>query len=74
MIVVLTFSPLMLVIFLICVFLGDFNINFEASFCILICANYLIVHFTQGILGPKHVHHDSSTSTIDLVFVPDPSL
>ena len=29
---------------------------------------------TQVVVGPTHVHHDSSTSTIDLAFVPDPSL
>jgi len=33
-----------------------------------------IFSLTQVVAGPTHVHHDGSTSTIDLVFVPDPSL
>jgi len=32
---------------------------------------YSLIHV---VAGPSHVHHDGSTSTIDLVIVPDPSL
>ena len=72
---VLTFSLLMLVIFLICVF-REFNINFDNHshplyFNINFVLNYLLFSLTQVVVGPTHVHHDSSISTIDLVFAPD---
>ena len=28
----------------------------------------------QKVTGPTHIHHDGSTSSIDLVFVSEPSL
>ena len=40
--------------------------------CILICI--LLQHLSQSVTGPTHVHHDSSESTIDLVFVSEPLL
>ena len=73
---VLTFSLLMLVISLI---LGDFNIpvNFDNHSHPLysnLCSISSLFSLSQVAVGPTNVPHDCSTSTIDLVFVPDTSL
>jgi len=57
------------------VFLGDFNINLTHPLYSNLCSITSLFSLTQVVgVGPTHVHHDGSTSTIDLVFVPDPSL
>jgi len=60
------------------VFLGDFKVSFNNHSHLLysnFVLNYLIVQdLTQVMVGPRNAHHDGSTYTIDLVFVPDPSL
>ena len=54
-------------------FLGDFNSCSHPLYSNL-CSITLLFSLTQVVVGPTHVHHDGSTSTIDLVFVPDTSL
>ena len=59
------------------VFLGDFNINFDNLLHPLyskLCSTTSSFSLTQVVVGPTLVHHDDSTCTIDLVFVPDTSL
>ncbi len=58
--------------------LGDFNIlNFDNPSHPLysnVCSITSLYCLTQVVVGPTHVHHDGSTSTIDLVFVRNPSM
>jgi len=60
------------------VFLGDFKVHFSNHSHLLysnFVLNYLIVQdLTQVMVGPRNAHHDGSTYTMDLVFVPDLSL
>ena len=59
------------------VFLGDFSINFDNHSHPLysnLCSITSLFSLTHAVVGPTHVHHDGSTSTVDLGFVPDTSL
>ncbi len=58
-------------------FLGDFSTNYDNPSHPLysnLCSITSLYCLTQVVVGPTHVHHDGSTSTIDLVFVSDPSM
>ena len=62
---------------LILFFLGDFNVNYDnpthplyTSLCNLVS----LYSLTNIYIGPTHVYHDGSTSTIDLVFTSSPSI
>ena len=59
------------------VLVGDFNLNFYNSCHPLysnLCTITNLYCLHQAVTGPTHVHHDGSESTIDLVFVSEPSL
>jgi endonuclease/exonuclease/phosphatase family metal-dependent hydrolase len=59
------------------VLLGDFNVNFDNPYHPMFCHLCTITNLyclNQSVAEPTHVHHDGSESTIDLVFVSDPSL
>jgi len=48
---------------------------FSPSMLVILYSLYSsIISLYALVGGPTHVHHGGSTSTIDLVFVPDPSL
>ena len=56
---------------------GDFNINFDNPCHPMysnLCTITTLYCLSQSVTGPTHVHHDGSKSTIDLVFVSEPSL
>ena len=58
------------------VLLGDFNINYDNPSHPMfsnLCTISSLYCLTQVVTGPTHVHHDDSKSTIDLVFVSEPS-
>jgi len=55
--------------------LGDFSVHFDNHSHPLysnLSSISSLFSLTQVVVGPTQVHHDGSTSTIDLVFVPDP--
>ena len=59
------------------ILLGDFNVNhfnmshpMHSNLCILSSLYCL----KQTVTGPTHEHHDGNTSTIDLVFMSEPSM
>ena len=59
------------------ILLGDFNVNYfnmshpmHSNLCILSSLYCL----KQTVTGPTHEHHDGNTSTIDLVFMSEPSM
>ena len=59
------------------ILLGDFNVDFCNPFTPLFSRLKSLCHFfalTQIVKEPTHVHHDGSTSLIDLVFVSNPVL
>ena len=59
------------------IFLGDFNVNFDNPCHPMysnLCTITTLYCLHQTVTGPTHVHHDGSESTIDLVFVSEPSL
>ena len=41
--------------------------------CIIIYVHFPLYCLTQVVTGPTHEHHDGTTSTIDLVFMSEPS-
>ena len=54
-----------------------FNFNFDNPCHPMysnLCTITTLYCLSQSVTGPTHVHHDSSESTIDLVFVSEPSL
>ena len=59
------------------ILLGDFNVSFDNPYRPIIsnlCTITNLYCLNQSVAGPTHVHHDGTESTIDLVFVSEPSL
>ena len=57
-------------------YFSDFNINYDNPSHPMfsnLCTISSLYCLTQVVTGPTHVHHDDSKSTIDLVFVSEPS-
>ena len=58
------------------ILLGDFNVNFANTSHPLysnLCTLSSLYCLTQVVTGPTHEHHEGTTSTIDLVFMSEPS-
>ena len=54
------------------VLLGDFNVNFDDVSHPLysdLCDLSTMLNMSQVVVGPTHIHHHGSCSTIDLVFI-----
>lgn len=59
------------------VLLGDFSVNYDNPSHPMfsnLCTISNLYCLNQVVSGPTHEHHDGSRSTIDLVFVSEPSL
>ena len=67
----------MLVVLIIFLFLGDFNVNFDNPCHPMysnLCTITTLYALHQVVTEPTHIHHDGSECTIELVFVSEPSL
>ena len=54
-----------------------FLVNFDNPYHPMFSNLYTIINLyclDQSVVGPTHVHHDGTDSTIDLVFLSEPSL
>ena len=59
------------------ILLGDFNVNIDNPHHPMytnLCSITTLYCLHHKVTGPTHVHHDGTKSTIDLVFVSEPSL
>ena len=57
------------------VLLGDFNVNYDNPHPMFsnLCTISNLYCLKQVVTGPTHVHHNGTRSTIDLVFMSEPS-
>ncbi len=56
--------------------MGDFNVTYDDISHPLysnLCSITSLYCLTQVITGPTHEHHNGSTSTIDLMFLSEPT-
>ena len=56
------------------ILLGDFNVNYFNMSHPNLCILSSLYCLKQTVTGPTHEHHDGYTSTIDLVFMSEPSM